>query len=71
MDVLVLDAAEFRSRGLVTDLASYVERFGLTYRAALHAALGPDRAVLPERWNVIPERSAETDPALVRLAPGA
>lgn len=71
IDVLVLDAAAFRERGLLAELASYVERFGLTYRAALHAVLGADRTVVPERWNVIPERSAETDPALVRLAPGA
>ncbi|WP_435770412.1 hypothetical protein [Nocardioides sp. SYSU DS0651] len=69
VDVLVVDAAQARERDLLPTLASGIERFGLTYRGALHAEIGPERVVLPERWNVIPERSAVTDPALVRLAP--
>ena len=49
----------------------YVEEFSLTMREILHFEAGPGRAVLPERWHVVPTRSAETAPALLHWADGA
>lgn len=66
-DLMVVDAARAREQGLLAALAGWMEHYGLSYRAALHAVVGPDRAVVPERWNVLPDRSAVTDPALARL----
>ncbi|MCX6401920.1 MAG: hypothetical protein NTX33_18560 [Propionibacteriales bacterium] len=66
-DLMVVDAAQAREQGLLATLAGWMEHYGLTYRGALHAVVGPDRAVVPERWNVLPDRSAVTDPALARL----
>lgn len=66
-DLMVFDAARARAEGLLSTLAAGMERYGLSHRTALHAVVGPDRVVLPARWNVLPDRSAVTDPALVRL----
>jgi hypothetical protein len=67
-DVLVLDLAEMRRRSIVETYVPYVEEFSLTYREILLLEVGPARAVVPERWHVVPGRSAVTDPALVHWA---
>jgi hypothetical protein len=67
-DVLVLDLAAARERSLVETYVPYVEEFGLSFREILLLETGPHRAVLPERWHVVPDRSAERDPALVHWA---
>jgi hypothetical protein len=65
--VLVLDAAQWRTQDLLTSLAPYVETYGMTYRNVLLLEVGPHRAVLPERWNAIPGKTAVAKPALARM----
>ena len=64
-DMLVLDLEEARRRALVQTYVPYLEEFGLTFREILLLEVGPHRVVLPERWHVVPNRSAETEPLLV------
>ena len=68
IDLLVLDLEEARRRSLVQTYVPYVEEFGLTFREILLLEVGPHRVVLPERWHVVPNRSAETEPLLVHWA---
>ncbi|NYI79923.1 hypothetical protein [Nocardioides panzhihuensis] len=68
IDVLVLDAAQWREKGLLASLAPYVETYGMTYRNVVLLEVGPHRAVLPERWNAIPGKTSVAEPALARLA---
>ena len=44
-DVLVIDAAEYRRREMVSTYVPLIEEFGLTYRELLHFEVGPHRAV--------------------------
>ena len=68
VDLLVLDLEEARRRSLVQTYVPYVEEFGLSFREILLLEVGPHRVVLPERWHVVPNRSAEADPLLVHWA---
>ena len=68
VDLLVLDLEEARRRSLVQTYVPYVEEFGLTFREILLLEVGPHRVVLPERWHVVPNRSAETEPLLLHWA---
>ena len=56
-DVLVIDAAEYRRREMVSTYVPLIEEFGLTYRELLHFEVGPHRAVIDEAWHVVPSRS--------------
>ena len=67
-DLLVLDLEEVRRRSLLQTYVPYVEEFGLSFREILLLEVGPHRVVLPERWHVVPNRSAETDALLVHWA---
>jgi hypothetical protein len=67
-EVLVLDLARSRSVGFVGEYLPYVVEFGLTLRDVLHLAVGPHRAVVPERWDCVPGRSAVDQPGLVHWA---
>ena len=64
----MLDLEEARRRALVQTYVPYVEEFGLSFREILLLEVGPHRVVLPERWHVVPNRSAETEPLLVHWA---
>ncbi|MGZ8744716.1 MAG: glycosyltransferase, partial [Nocardioides sp.] len=68
VDVLVLDLDEARRRSLVQTYVPYIEEFGLTFREILLLEVGPHRVVLPERWHVVPNRSAASDPLLLHWA---
>ncbi len=77
IDVLVLDAAEFRRRGLLQSAVPLIEEFGLTLRELLHFESGPHHAVVPLAWHggTAGRRAAalliETDlPVAEDLAPG-
>lgn len=70
-DVMVIDAAEFRRRELLSTAVPLIEEFGLTLRELLHFEVGPHRAVVPARWHVVPSRSAVTDAALLHWADAA
>jgi lipopolysaccharide biosynthesis glycosyltransferase len=56
-DVLVIDAAEYRRRQMVSIYVPLIEEFGLTYRELLHFEVGPHRAVVDPAWHVVPSRS--------------
>ena len=61
IDVLVLDAAEFRRRRLLHSAVPLIEEFGLTLRELLHFEVGPHRAVVPQAWHLVPSRSTVGD----------
>jgi hypothetical protein len=67
-DVLVLDLARARTDKLVERYLPYVKEFGLTTREILHFVVGPHRAVVPERWDCVPDRSRVDEPGLVHWA---
>jgi hypothetical protein len=71
VDLLVLDLEEARRRSLLQTYVPYVEEFGLGFREILLLEVGPHRVVLPERWHVVPNRSAEAEPLLVHWAEAA
>lgn len=68
VDVLVLDLAGWRSHEVLAASQPYLEEFGLGYRELLHLAVGPHRAVVPDRWHQVPGRSRVVDPALLHWA---
>lgn len=63
--VLVLDAARVRADEFLGQAASLIEEFGLDGRDLLHMAVGPHRAVVPDRWHVVPTRSHDAEAALL------
>ncbi|SDR83236.1 glycosyltransferase [Microlunatus soli] len=67
-DLLVIDAQQWQERGSLRSLLGWAENFGLTYREALHAHLGAETAVIPDRWHVIPSQAPASDIALVHWA---
>lgn len=67
-DLLVLDLARGRSEKFVAEYLPYVTEFGLTLRDVLHFAAGPQRAVVPERWDCVPTRSVVDRPGLLHWA---
>ncbi len=67
-DVLVLDLARGRAEGFLDECLPYVAAFGLTLRQALHLIAGPDRTVLPERWDCVPTRSVVDRPGVIHWA---
>ncbi|WP_375432123.1 hypothetical protein [uncultured Friedmanniella sp.] len=68
VDVLVLDAAEFRRRGVLASGVPLIEEFGLTARELLHLETGPHRATVPPAWHVVPSRSEVEGACLVHWA---
>ena len=67
-DVMVLDLARGRSEDFLDECLPYVAEFGLMLRQALHLIAGPDRTVLPERWDCVPTRSVVDRPGLIHWA---
>ena len=67
-DILVLDLARARDERFLAEYLPYVEEFGLTLRDVLHFAVGPHRAVVPERWQCVPTRSTVEHPGLLHWA---
>lgn len=67
-ELLVVDAAGWRDRGMLPAFVSWAENFGLTYREALHAELGAAHARIPDHWYVVPSQTAETETSLVHWA---
>ncbi len=68
IDVLVLDAAEFRRRRLLHSAVPLIEEFGFTLRELLHFEVGPHRAVVPQAWHLVPSRSTVGDAQLIHWA---
>jgi hypothetical protein len=68
--VLVLDAERMRASRVSAEALALAEAFGLDHTEALHAIVGADRAVVPERWAVVPTRTPERGPGLLHWADG-
>ncbi len=67
-DVLVLDLARLRADRFGARALALVQRFGLDHREAMHVLVGPGRAVIPDRWAVVPTRTPIREPGLVHWA---
>ena len=68
VDVLVIDAAEYRRRQMVCTYVPLIEEFGLSFRELLHFEVGPHRAVIDEAWHVVPSRSPLEPASLLHWA---
>ncbi len=70
--VLVLDLARMRADDFTATHLPLVTRFGLHDQDVLNAYVGPDRAELDEKWNVLPILQVEeiTAPGIVHFAGG-
>jgi hypothetical protein len=67
-DVLVMDLARARRETFGSQALPLVQEFGLDDVEALHYLLGPDRAVVPERWATVPTRMPVRGPGLLHWA---
>jgi lipopolysaccharide biosynthesis glycosyltransferase len=69
--VLVLDLARMRADGFAATHLPLVARFGLHDQDVLNAYVGPARAELDEKWNVLPMLGEETTaPGIIHFAGG-
>ena len=69
-DVLVLDLARLRAERFGDRALGLVREYRLDDLEALHYLVGPDRAVLPERWAVVPTRMPAREAGLIYWADG-
>jgi hypothetical protein len=66
--VLVMDLDRMRRDDFTRTIFGWIENFGLNDQDAMLAYVGPERAVLEERWNALPVLEEVHDPALVHWA---
>ena len=69
-DVLVLDLARLRAERFGERALGLVREYRLDDLEALHYLVGPDRAVVPERWAAVPTRMPVREPGLIYWADG-
>ena len=69
-DVLVLDLAAMRERGVRDELLRLTEQFDLDAREAWHAFAGPHRTLVPAEWHTVPTREPFGDARLLHWADG-
>jgi hypothetical protein len=67
-DVLVLDLERLHRDGLAEHARALAAEYRLSGPEVLHYLVGPRRAVVPERWAVVPTRSPERGPGLIHWA---
>jgi hypothetical protein len=67
-DVLVTDLDRMREDDLGRRALALALAFGLDHVEALHCLLGPDRASVPDRWNIVPTRVPLRGAGLVHWA---
>lgn len=67
-DVLVLDLAAMRERGVRDELLRLTEQFDLDAREAWHAFAGPHRTTVPAAWHTVPTREPAGDARLLHWA---
>jgi hypothetical protein len=63
-EVMVFDLERLRERRSVPEGLALADAFTLRDREVLHLMTGPGRASIPERWAVVPTRTAERGPGL-------
>ena len=66
--VLALDLERLRGAGFSARALPLVEEFGLDDLEALHYLYGPQRAVVPDQWAVVPTRARRQGPGLIHWA---
>jgi hypothetical protein len=67
-DVLVVDLPRAHRERLAQHALPLVQEFGLDAAEALHYLVGPDRAVVPDRWATVPTRMPVRGPGLLYWA---
>ena len=67
-DVLVADLERMREQRFSAEALTLVRRYGLTDLEALHYLAGPARTTIPERWAIVPTRTALRDRGLLHWA---
>jgi hypothetical protein len=64
-DVLVINTRRWRDDAVFAGCVRWAENFGLDFREALHAEVGPEHTELDPRWHRVPTQDADADAALV------
>jgi lipopolysaccharide biosynthesis glycosyltransferase len=67
-DVLVLDLDRLRRDGFTAQALPLVAEFGLDDVEVLHYVFGPQHAIVPERWALVPTRTPPRGPGLIHWA---
>ncbi len=67
-DVLVLDLDRLRRDGFIAQALPLVAEFGLDDVEVLHYLFGPQHAIVPERWALVPTRTPHRGPGLIHWA---
>jgi lipopolysaccharide biosynthesis glycosyltransferase len=67
-DVLVLDLERLRRERFTEQALPLVQEFGLDDAEVLHYLFGPDHAVVPQRWALVPTRAPERGAGLLHWA---
>jgi hypothetical protein len=68
MAPLVLDLGRMRREGFMEEGLKLASTFRLNDVEILHLMMGPNRALVPERWAVVPTRTPERDARLLHWA---
>jgi hypothetical protein len=67
-DVLVLDLERLRRERFTAQALPLVAEFGLDDVEVLHYLFGPEHAILPDRWALVPTRAPRRGPGLIHWA---
>lgn len=70
-NVMVVDLEMVRRDRLFAVMAPLMARFGMTFREALNAAVGPRRIELDAPWNFAPQYDGRTEAKVVNWRDGA
>jgi Glycosyl transferase family 8 len=67
-DVLVLDLERLRRERFTAQALPLVAEFGLDDVEVLHYLFGPEHAIVPDRWALVPTRAPRRGPGLIHWA---
>ena len=67
-DVLVLDLARLRDEALAERAPALSAEYDLSGGEVVHYLFGPRRAIVPERWAIVPTRSPQRERGLLHWA---
>jgi hypothetical protein len=70
LNVMVMNLARLREERFGARALALMCEFGLDDVEAMHYIVGPNRAVVPERWAVVPTRTPERGAGLLHWADG-
>jgi hypothetical protein len=69
-DVLVLDLDRLRREGFTAQALPLVVEFGLDDAEVFHYVFGPQHAIVPDRWALVPTRAPRRGVGLIEWADG-